>query len=70
MVVITQNNPTLVTLVTPTLGVGSVTSVGCFSVSLSYYAREEPRPVTSITSTFALLNIDHSPNVFIALIKN
>ena len=39
MVVLTGKYPTLVTLVTPMLGVGSVTSVGCFPLSYPYYAR-------------------------------
>jgi len=36
IVVIMGKYPTLVTLVTPSVGVGSVGSVGCFPLSLSY----------------------------------
>ena len=37
-----EKDPTLVSLVTPRLGVGSATSVGCFLLSLSYFAPTRP----------------------------
>ena len=36
---LTEKDPALVALVAPRLGVGSATSVGCFLLSFSYYAR-------------------------------
>ena len=40
MVVLTRKHPTHVAHVAPTLRVGWATWVGCFPLSLSYYARE------------------------------
>ena len=53
--------PTLVTLVTPSVGVGSVGSVGCFPLSLSYIR------VRNYNISRYILNIQ---NLFVFLQRN